>query len=93
MSARFFRIVAGVLLATTSVAVVAVRNPKWWADNLGGPESANYVDLDQIKKANVQQLDVACVIRTSSGFNPIVVDDVIYGGTQRLADRARRGDR
>src|SRR5205814_1107000 len=38
-----------------------------------------YADLDQIKKSNVQQLDVAWNYPYASpGFNPVVVDDVVY---------------
>jgi len=74
-----FSLIAAVLAVAASAAVWAARNPKWWADNLGGPESAAYVDLDQIRKSNVNQLEVAWTYPYASpGFNPIVVDDVIY---------------
>ena len=64
----------------TLVAVwTAERNGKWWCDNLAGPDSSNYVDLDQIKKSNVDQLEVAWTYPyASGGFNPIVVDDSVY---------------
>ena len=35
------------------------KNCKEWHDNLGGPDSSNYVDLDQIKRSNVDELEVA----------------------------------
>jgi quinoprotein glucose dehydrogenase len=74
-----FSLIAALLAVAASAAVWAARNPKWWADNLGGPESAAYVDLDQIRKSNVNQLEVAWTYPYASpGFNPIVVDDVIY---------------
>src|SRR4029450_9244704 len=41
--------------------------------------SSNFVDLDQIKKSNVGQLEVAWSYPYASpGFNPVVVDDVMY---------------
>jgi glucose dehydrogenase len=57
----------------------AEKNSKWWHDNLGGPDSSNYVDLDQIKKSNVDELEVAWTYPyAAGGFNPIVVDDTVY---------------
>ena len=75
-----FTIIAVLLVTCAAVGVtMAARNSKWWADNLGGPESSAFADLDQIRKSNVQQLDVAWTYPYASpGFNPIVVDDVIY---------------
>ena len=46
------------LLITAAVSAVE-RSAKWWSDNLAGPDSSNYVDLDQIKKSNVDDLEVA----------------------------------
>src|SRR5262245_8437670 len=71
---------AGVLTIITAAAVVtAAINGKWWRDNLAGPDSSNYVDVDQIKKSNVNQLEVAWTYPYASpGFNPVVVDDVMY---------------
>ena len=67
-----------VLLIVGSVTT-AEKNGKWWNDNLGGPNSANYVDLDQIKKSNVDELEVAWTYPyAAGGFNPIVVDDTVY---------------
>src|SRR5262245_23379045 len=52
---------------------------KWWHDNLGGPASSNYSDLDQIKKSNVEEMEVAWTYpHAAGGFNPIVVDDAVY---------------
>ena len=74
------------LLITATVSAVE-RSAKWWSDNLAGPDSSSYVDLDQIKKSNVAQsrgrLDVPYA---AAGFNPIVVDDVVsyvQAGTDR----------
>ena len=55
------------------------KNGKWWHDNLAGPDSSNYVDLDQIKKSNVDEMEVAWTYPyAAGGFNPIVVDDTVY---------------
>ena len=52
--------VSALFVLLTLVAVrTAERNGKWWSDNLAGPDSSNYVDLDQIKKSNVDELEVA----------------------------------
>jgi quinoprotein glucose dehydrogenase len=64
------------------VSVTAVsdeRSDKWWWDFEGDPSSSHFVNLDQITKANVGQLDVAWFYpHGTTGFNPIVVDDVMY---------------
>jgi quinoprotein glucose dehydrogenase len=72
-------IAAGLVAATlTGVAGAARSNRNWW-DNLAGPDSSNFVDLNQITKSNVNQLQVAWSYPyASAGFNPIVVDDVMY---------------
>ena len=68
-----------VLLVTLGAVRTAEKNGKWWRDNLAGPDSSNYVDLDQIKKSNVSELEVAWTYPyAAGGFNPIVVDDVVY---------------
>ena len=55
------------------------KNGKWWHDNLGGPDSSNYVDVDQINKSNVDEMEVAWTYPyAAGGFNPIVVDDTVY---------------
>ncbi len=59
--------------------IAASRSNKWWWDNLGGPDSSNFVGSDQIRKSNVGQLEVAWFYSyATAGFNPIVVDDVMY---------------
>ena len=72
-------IAAGLVAATlTGVAGAARSNRNWW-DNLAGPDSSNFVDLDEIKKSNVGQLEVAWSYPYATpGFNPVVVDDVMY---------------
>ena len=67
------------VLLTLGAVQTAQRNGKWWHDNLAGPDSSNYVDLDQIKKSNVDELEVAWTYpHAAGGFNPIVVDDTVY---------------
>jgi quinoprotein glucose dehydrogenase len=67
------------LVALTVGGIGAARSDKWWWDNLGGPDSASFARLDRIKKSNVAQLDVAWTYPyAQAGFNPIVVDDVLY---------------
>ena len=75
-----FSVVTAALVAVVGVCVaMAARSDKWWWDNLGGPDSSNFMNLDQINKSNVSQLEVAWFYpHASSGFNPIVVDDVMY---------------
>jgi quinoprotein glucose dehydrogenase len=77
---RLLAILAAGLVVVTSVGVSSAnKSDKWWWDNLGGPDSSSYVDLDQIKKSNVHQLEVAWTYPyASSGFNPVVVDDVMF---------------
>jgi quinoprotein glucose dehydrogenase len=86
MSARIvpkssFPLICSVLLGATGFAVVtaAANDPKWWEDNLGGPDSSAYAELDQINTSNVARLEVAWTYPyASTGFNPIVVDNVVY---------------
>jgi quinoprotein glucose dehydrogenase len=75
----------GSLLATAFAVLLAIavasadRSDKWWWDYGGGPSSSHFVDLDQIKKSNVSQLEVAWFYpHGATGFNPIVVEDVMY---------------
>src|SRR4029453_17795237 len=78
MHRRSLLVVALVVLVTIT-APSADRSDKWWWDYGGGPSSSHFVDLDQIKKSNVSQLDVAWFYpHGATGFNPIVVDDVMY---------------
>jgi quinoprotein glucose dehydrogenase len=75
-----FPLVAVALAAATLTGLAgAARSTRNWWDNLAGPDSSNFVDLDQIKKSNVDQLEVAWFYPYATpGFNPVVVDDVMY---------------
>ena len=69
------------LFILVSAAVVSTQNrsDKWWWDSGGGPANSHYLDLDQINKSNVNQLQVAWFYPHAANlFNPIVVDDVMY---------------
>ena len=73
--------VALVLIVTLAVALSAQsqqRDKGWW-DFGGGPSASKFADLDQIKKSNVSRLEVAWFYPyATTGFSPIVVDDVMY---------------
>ena len=75
----FSVLVVALIAIVAGGAMSAARSSKWWWDNLGGPSSSHYADLDQINKSNVSQLDVAWFYPYgNASFNPIVVDDVMY---------------
>ena len=76
----WFPLITAVLIAGIGVGVaIAARSNKWWWDNLAGPDSSNFVGSDQIRKSNVSQLEIAWFYPYATiGFNPIVVDDVMY---------------
>src|SRR5687768_16132642 len=63
-------------------AAHAGQDYKTWKDYGGGPDSSHFVDLKQINKSNVSQLEVAWSYPTGDNrsyvFNPIVVDNVMY---------------
>ncbi|HKE25442.1 MAG TPA: PQQ-binding-like beta-propeller repeat protein [Bryobacteraceae bacterium] len=70
--------------ATPIVAADAVRKPYTsWSDYGGAADSMQYSALKQIDKSNVQKLELAWSYlvpdrRGNFGFNPIVVDGVMY---------------
>ena len=71
-----------VILTAVCQAAHAGQDYKTWKDYGGGPDSSHFVDLKQINKSNVNQLEVAWIYPTgdqrSYVFNPIVVDNVMY---------------
>jgi quinoprotein glucose dehydrogenase len=75
-----FAVIGVAFVSAVAVCLaMAERSGKWWWDNLHGPDSSNFVDSDQIKKSNVNQLEVAWYYPYAQpGFNPVVVDDVMY---------------
>lgn len=66
----------------TALLTAADQDHKRWSDYGGGPDSSHFIDLHQINKSNVSQLQVAWVYPTGDDhsylFNPIVVDNVMY---------------
>ena len=75
----FISIAAVLTLAVTSGVLTAARSQKWWWDHGGGPSGSHFVDLDQVNKSNVKQLEVAWFYPHGNlGFNPIVVDDMMF---------------
>ena len=75
-----------VLSASTTAIVVAIAAlgvfaaPAKHVKTLPGPDSSNFYPFDQINKSNVGQLEVAWFYPYAAPtFNPIVVDDVLYG--------------
>jgi quinoprotein glucose dehydrogenase len=70
--------------ATFATAQSTPRKPyTTWSDYGGSADSMQYSALSQITKANVSQLELAWFFpvpdrRGNFGFNPIVVDDVMY---------------
>lgn len=67
-----------VLILCFGTAAVFGQN-KSWMDYGGGPANSHFVDLKQITKANVGQLEVAWSYPYGqTGFNPVVVDNTMY---------------
>ncbi|HTM93632.1 MAG TPA: hypothetical protein VL095_14525, partial [Flavisolibacter sp.] len=66
----------------TEPVPLAEQEHKEWKDYGGGPDHSKYVDMKQITKANVKDLEVAFSYSTndnlSYNFNPIIVDNVMY---------------
>lgn len=63
-------------------SVIAQHSHKAWTDYGGGLDSSKYIDLSQITKSNVHQLQVAWTYPTQDNnsylFNPLIVDNVMY---------------
>ena len=75
----FFVIATMLTAAVASGALVAARSDKWWWDNLGGPDSSHFSNLDQIRKSNLNQLEVAWFYpHANLGFNPIAAEDLVF---------------
>jgi quinate dehydrogenase (quinone) len=83
------RRVFGIVLLPIALAAVSRQAPvprpayKTWSDYGGAADSMQYSALKQIDKRNVSQLELAWFYpvpdRTGNfGFNPIVIDDVMY---------------
>jgi quinoprotein glucose dehydrogenase len=76
-----FVLVASILAAQAHGADTEPNPRKTWQQYGGGPDQSKYLELDQITKANVKQLEIAWTYPAGSAaymFNPIVIDDVMY---------------
>lgn len=73
-------LVSAIGLAALSGA--AQQTHKLWNEFGGAADNSHYVDLNQINKSNVSQLDVAWTYPAQDGntylFNPLIVDNVMY---------------
>lgn len=80
--------ITALLIAVAAAAGIASAGPKGkpytqWDDYAGSPDSMQYSALKQITKANVAQLELAWRhpvpdSRSRFGYNPLVVDGVMY---------------
>jgi quinoprotein glucose dehydrogenase len=78
-SAVFGALVIVLVASVGSHVGNAARSGQWWWDNLGGPDSSQFMKLDQINKSNVNRLEVAWFYPYATTlFNPIAVEDVVY---------------
>jgi quinoprotein glucose dehydrogenase len=75
-----FSVITTLLIAiVASGALIAARSDKWWWDNLGGPDSSHFSNLDEIKKSNLSQIEVAWFYpHANLGFNPIAAEDMVF---------------
>jgi quinoprotein glucose dehydrogenase len=74
-------------IALLSVGFIACKNSptgphKNWRDYGGGPDQSKYIELDEIDKSNVNQLQEVWFYATGDekayGFNPIIIDNIMY---------------
>src|SRR5439155_13454226 len=63
-------------------AADAQHSRREWKDYGGTPDNSRYLELDQIKKTNLDQLSAAWTYPTRDTiayvFNPVIVDNVMY---------------
>src|SRR5437867_5365442 len=79
MSSANKTILLPLCIAMASSSVLAQQDHKAWKDYGGGPDTSRFTSLDQIKKTNVKQLEVAWTyFNGTSGMNPIIVDGMMY---------------
>jgi quinoprotein glucose dehydrogenase len=68
-----------VFCAALTCSLAFAQDHKSWKDYGGGPDTSRFTALDQIKKSNVKDLQVAWTyFNGSSAMNPIIVDNVMY---------------
>jgi quinoprotein glucose dehydrogenase len=85
-NSRIHRAATGILLVSALFglcSLFASDSHTTWSDYLGGPDSAQYSGLAQINKSNIKKLDLAWFFPAGNnnpefGFNPLVVDRLMY---------------
>ena len=82
MRVRFRALCALCLVLAAAQAADAQRSRREWKDYGGTPDNSRYLELDQIRKTNLDQLSVAWTYPTRDTiayvFNPVIVDNVMY---------------
>jgi quinoprotein glucose dehydrogenase len=72
-------LIVAALVAVLPVAAATGPGDKWWPDFGANSANSHFVESEQITKSNVAQLEVAWFYPYGqTGFNPIVVDGVMY---------------
>ena len=75
-------ILFGISCSEVSKKPLSEQQHKEWKDYGGGPDHSKFVDLKQITKSNVDQMQIQFVVPTYDkvgySFNPIIVDNVMY---------------
>jgi len=78
----FICIVCGITSCKNDTNSLALQQHKEWKDYGGGPDHSKFVDLKEITKSNVNQMEIQFVVptydKTGYNFNPIIVDNVMY---------------
>ncbi len=79
MQFRFTTRLLVLVSAAIAVQLAPAQSRKAWTDYGGGPDGSHYAPLKDINKSNVSQVQVAWnYTHGATGFNPIVVGNVIY---------------
>ena len=70
------------VISAALLALPATAQKAQWTDFGGSPDNSHFVNLKQLNKSNVSQLQVAWTYPTQDNssyvFNPIVIDGVMY---------------
>ena len=75
----FLVVLIALTAAVSTGVIVSAQSNNWWRDNLGGPGSSHFSNLDQINKSNVDKLQVAWFYPYgNTAFNPIMAEDMMF---------------
>src|SRR5690349_20718412 len=70
------------LLVFLLVSCLPAQDHSGWRDYAGAPDSAQYSSLTQIKKSNLDRLEIAWTYPIGDGrkysFNPLMADGMLY---------------